>query len=216
MTFVDHLWADRAAPETSEERRRRQAQYYEELRQQIAEREGRHRSDPLAAARRADPAPQTDPAPAPTRSNAAEPPRYALSLPPGGKQFAESLRTQISDRRKAPASTLSSVPPFSPWLSQPATLTFSTGPTFDPPSFEVPAAAPPRARPVADHNKLRPISMAGTTSVRYVVEGTEIRAPSIKQESPLDQSRVATPAAGFSVRRNYGRTGARPRPLGFD
>jgi hypothetical protein len=111
---------------------------------------------------------------------------------------------QLSDRRKASASALSSVPSLSPWSSQPAPLTFPTA-AFDLPTFEVPAVVPARARPIGDHNRLRQVSMDGAISVRYVIEGAEIRAPAIAQESPLVQSKVATPATGFSLRRSYGR-----------
>jgi hypothetical protein len=73
---------------------------------------------------------------------------------------------------------------------------------LDPSAFEI-SPRPyvvSRGRPVGDHNRLRSVSMAGTASVRHAVEQTPPRAPFINRESPLNRSKVLTPAPGFSVR----------------
>jgi hypothetical protein len=102
---------------------------------------------------------------------------------------------------RSPArSGLSSIPS---WSAQPS-LTFPIDPGLDPSAYEISPRetriAQPRA--LADHNRIRVLSMAGVASVRYAVERAVSQPPLISNESPLDRSSVSTPGAGFSVRRH--------------
>jgi hypothetical protein len=87
-------------------------------------------------------------------------------------------------------------------------------PPFDPCAFEVAAArVAARARPAADYSRVKVLSLAGTASVRDAIERGSWQPPIISGSSPMELSKVATPAAGFSVRRPYARgpAGAGPR-----
>lgn len=223
--LVDHMWPGRDNT-AAEERRRKQEQYAEELRQQIKDRELMKKrlkeEDNFQVVPYSKPAPQNQtynrPPPSYTNTTSSyQPPAQqnytsrtsnSLSSTYSSKatsnQFAETLKQQIDERRKGSYSSMTQ-PIQTVALSQPQP-TFAAGSTFDSTQFDLSGTLPSlRSRAGQDHQRVRSVSMIGTASIRSTIETTQIQPPIILSESPLDHCKVATPAAGFSVRRNRGR-----------
>ena len=78
----------------------------------------------------------------------------------------------------------------------------------------MPAHLMHQTKPMGDHQRVRTISMVGAASMRSSIEQTQMQSPVINMESPLDHSKISTPAAGFSVRGTYGRSNLPPEAPG--
>jgi hypothetical protein len=198
LQMVDHLWPTRTL-NTSEERRRRQARYYEDLRAQIAASDTRPAGD-RTISRQPLPIDPVSPQPQPQ-----------LQVRTQASQFVDSVLSPMTAPRSAAPSALSqSLPPMSAWAAQPA-LTFSVSPPFDPGSFDI-SAGPrlmSRSRPVAEYNRVRAVALGGAASVKSALAQGVWEPPIITATSPMQLSKVTTPAAGFSVRRGFaGRAAA--------
>jgi hypothetical protein len=124
----------------------------------------------------------------------------------GGRsfQFSETLRNQISERRGNPSSVLSTF--VSPNLSSPVGLTFGGGSTFEVGNVDLSGPFSLHCRPLGDYQRVKGVNMVGAASVRSSIEQNLIDSPVIDISSPLDHSKISTPAAGFSVRGTFGRT----------
>ncbi len=236
----DHLWEDgRDEVSTADEKRRRAMEYAEELRRQIAEREGhRHGNENnhddgnqgVLAYQSAAMEPmywndlhhennntirQIEPTmyqqntyqidEVPQNGIARYVPKNDYAVSPGGYAsrgavFAEALKAQIDEKRRADVNPLSVVQPLP--LVQPQ-FTFAGGTSFDNVSFEMPNISF-KVRSAGDLQRMRSVSMQDAASVRFSVQHVPLPPP-VNLESPFENSKVATPATGFSVRGGYKR-----------
>lgn len=187
---TDHLWWGREI-DTREDRVRRQQQYAEELRQQIAERALQNKAS-FAETAPVKPVAQVERLPPPQEMARTINPQRSIPVhtkPVQRYQMADTIRSRITEAQ------LSSTQPVMTKIRMPQQPNPSFASSFEDTTFDFTIKPFPKGR----SSRINQVTMQRASTIRD--DATVSSAP-IRDEEPsiFDHSMISTPHQGFSVR----------------